>query len=267
VSLCHVKISPILHGLMERSAPEYSQTGLPSPYPSSFGDAQSEASSVDHASAAQYASQQQEVRPSNYSTTTATPTSDYVYPHSARSTSSFSEHIQRSYHPPGTQSGSSGGMAQTTPSPSSMPSHDGRNHQSQSQVKSDSDVPIDPSIAAPSPTYTHGPYSPYAPPQTQEMSHGYAHSGAMYPQTRPDWANYGGQATPLTPGHHVFPQTPTSAAPPRPSQVSFATTLSRLPRPPVGGGCGELKCEGRDLVGLQPTQHDSPCYCRRGETA
>jgi hypothetical protein len=205
---------------MERSAPEYSQSGLPSPYPSNFGDTQSEASSVDHASAAQYATQQ-EVRSSNYSTS-ATPTSEYsVYPPSARS-SSFPDHIQRSYHPASNQSGSSGGMAQTPTSPS-MPLHDGRNHQHPQQVKSDTDVPIDPSIAAPSPTYAHGQYSPYAPPP-QDMSHGYQHpSGGLYAQPRPDWTGYTQQhGTPITPGHHVFPQTPASAPPQaRPNQVGF----------------------------------------------
>ncbi|KAJ9134443.1 C2H2 finger domain transcription factor CON7 [Pleurostoma richardsiae] len=157
---------------MERTAPEYSQS--------------------DHASAAQYATQQ-EVRSNNYPTS-ATPTSEYgVYPPSARS-SSFPEHIQRPYHPASNHSGSSGGMAQT---------------------------PTNPSIAAPSPTYAHGQYSPYAPPP-QDMSHGYQHpSGGMYAQPRPDWTGYGQQhGAPLTPGHHVFPQTPTSAAPQaRPNQV------------------------------------------------
>ncbi|TPX11198.1 uncharacterized protein E0L32_001016 [Thyridium curvatum] len=203
---------------MERGAPEYSQSGLPSPYPSNYGDTRSEASSADHASAAQYATQQ-EVRSNNYSTS-ATPTSEYgVYPPSARS-SSFPEHLQRSYHPASNHNGSSGGMAQTPTSPS-MPMQDGRNHQNPQQVKSDSDVPIDPSIAAPSPTaYTHQQYSPYGAPPSQDMSHGYHPSNNMYAQPRPDWGGYAGQGGPMTPGHHVFPQTPTSAAPQaRPSQV------------------------------------------------
>ncbi|KAK0623648.1 hypothetical protein B0T14DRAFT_564985 [Immersiella caudata] len=179
---------------MERSAPEYSQSGLPSPYPSNFGDSQSEASSADHASAAPYATQQ-EVRSANYSTS-ATPTSDYsVYPSSARSTS-FPEHITRSYHPASTHSGSSGSMAQT---------------------------PTNPSIAQPSPTYGSHQYSPYGAPATQDMSHPYTHPGSagLYAQPRPDWAGYGQQpGAPITPGHHVFPQTPTSATPSnRPSQV------------------------------------------------
>ncbi|KAI0127804.1 putative transcriptional regulator [Xylariales sp. AK1849] len=204
-----------LKSSMERSAPEYSQSGLPSPYPSAYGDTQSEASSADHSgSAAQYSSGQ-EGRSTNYSTS-ATPTSEYsVYPPSARS-SSFPEHIQRAYHPAGTHSGSTGGMAQTPTSPS-MPLADGR-HQSQ-QVKSDSDVPIDPSIAAPSPTYGHSQYSPY-PPQHQDMQQSYGpQSGSLYPQARPDWATYGHGGHMGHP-QQVFPGTPTSGAPPgRPAQV------------------------------------------------
>ncbi|KAL8371239.1 hypothetical protein RB595_001197 [Gaeumannomyces hyphopodioides] len=185
---------------MERSGSEYSQSGLPAPYLSNCGDIKSEppaSTPIDHASAAQYATQQQqhqqEVRSNTSSTysASATPTSEYsVYPASARS-SSFPDHIQRSYHPSSSHSGSSG----------------------------------DPSIAAPSPTYTtHAPqYSPYAPPPPpQDMSHGYAHpSSGLYAQPRPDWTGYGQHhGAPLTPGHHVFPQTPTSAPPQaRPNQV------------------------------------------------
>ncbi|KAK3692032.1 hypothetical protein B0T22DRAFT_1761 [Podospora appendiculata] len=187
---------------MERSAPEYSQS--------------------EHSSAVPYTTQQ-EGRSSSYSTS-ATPSSEYsIYPPSARS-STFPEHIQRPYHPAASNHTGSGGMAQTPTSPS-VPLQDGRNHQSPHQVKSDSDVPIDPSIAAPSPTYAHtGQYSPYSAPPP-EMSHGYPHPGSasLYGQPRPDWAGYGGQqgpGQPIPPGHHVFPQTPTSAPPQaRPNQV------------------------------------------------
>jgi len=154
---------------MERSATEYSQS--------------------DHASAAQYATQQ-EVRSSNYSTS-ATPTSEYsVYPPSARS-GSFPEHIQRSYHPASNHNGSSGGMAQQASNPS---------------------------IAAPSPTYAYGQHSPYGPPPG-DMSHSYQHPA--YAQPRPDWTGYGQHsAGPLTPASHVFPPTPSSAPPQgRPNQV------------------------------------------------
>ncbi|KAK3313753.1 hypothetical protein B0H66DRAFT_606998 [Apodospora peruviana] len=212
-------------GSMERSAPEYSQSGLPSPYPSNFGDTQSEASSVDQAPPVATYTTQQEVRSNNYSTS-ATPTSEYaVYPPSARS-ANFPDHIQRSYHPASNNSGSSGGMAQTPTSPS-VPLQDGRNHQSPQQVKSDSDVPIDPSIAAPSPTYPHsGQYPPYAPPP-QDMSHSYQHPGnpQLYAQARPEWgAAYAQHGPgPITPGHNVFPQTPSSAPPQsRPNQQVYS---------------------------------------------
>ena len=204
---------------MERGAPEYSQSGLPSPLPSNVGDSQSEASSADHVSAAPFASQQ-EARSATYSAS-ATPTSEYsVFPPSARS-AAFPEHIQRSYHPANNHGGGSGGMAQTPTSPS-VPLPDGHHP---SQVRSDSGLPLDASIAAPSPTYPHSQYSPYAAPPT-EMSHGYQHPGSagLYAQPRPDWAGYGQSAAgPITPGHHVFPQTPTSATPQaRTNQVGTA---------------------------------------------
>jgi len=209
------------HNSMDRGATEYSQSGLHSPYPNAFNGAQSEETPADHASAAHY-TPQQDVRSNNYSAS-ATPTSEYgVYPASARS-GSFPEHIQRQYHPASNHSGSSGGMAQST-SPS-MPLQDGRPNHHNPQIKSDQDVPIDPSIAASSPTYpAHGgQYSPY-PPQ-QDMQHGYpSHpGGAMYAQPRPDWAGYAGHPQhPMQGGYAVTgAQTPTSAAPAgaRPGQV------------------------------------------------
>ncbi|KAI0840652.1 hypothetical protein F5Y06DRAFT_245176 [Hypoxylon sp. FL0890] len=174
---------------MERSVPEYSQSGLPSPYPSTYGDTQSEASSADHASAAQYSSNQ-EARGNSYPTS-ATPTSEYgAYPQSARSTSSFPEHSLRQYHPASNHSGSSG----------------------------------DPSIAAPSPTYAPpNQYSPYAPPP-QDMSHNYPQgAGSLYAQPRPDWANYGHPAPGQIPHPHpVYPHTPSTAAPGRPAQQVYS---------------------------------------------
>jgi hypothetical protein len=151
--------------LMERSATEYTQSGLPSPYPSNFGDNNSEGSTADQPSAA--AAAQYPVKPEYNPTSansTATPTSEYgVYPPSARS-GSFPEHIRGSY--PGT-SASGGSMAQQQNSPS-MPQQDGRNHQPHG-VRSDNDVPIDPSIAAASPTYPYPQHSPYGP--NPDMAH------------------------------------------------------------------------------------------------
>jgi hypothetical protein len=205
---------------MERAAPEYSQSGLPSPHPSVVGDTQSKAEPVDPSSAAQYATQQ-EARSSSYSNS-ATPTSEYsVYPATSRS-ATFPD-MQRSYHPASNPNGNGGGMPQTPTSPS-MPLPDGHQNPQPEQAKSDSALPIDPSIAGASPTYaTHSQYPPYAPPP-QDMSQGYQHPGTpgLYTQPRPDWGGYGQQpsAGHITPGTHIFHQAPaTAAAPGRPHQV------------------------------------------------
>lgn len=193
---------------MERAATEFTQTGLPSPYPSNFGDNRSEGSSADHASAAQYPAKQQEV---NYPPSATTASEYAVYTPSARS-GSFPENTQRPYHHPAS-SASSGSMAQQANSPS-LPQQDGRNHHHQvDAMKSDNDVPIDPSIAAPSPTYAYGQHSPYAP--NPEMSHGYSHpSGAIYAPPRQDWAGYGQHpASAMGAGHPVYAQSAGSAAP------------------------------------------------------
>lgn len=219
---------------MDRGATEYSQLGLHTPYPLALSEAKSEEATADHASAVHY-TPHHDARANGYSNS-ATPTSEYgVYPASARS-GSFPEHIHRQYHPASNHSGSSGGMAQST-SPS-MPLQDGGriNHQP-SQNKSDQDVPIDPSIAASSPTYPPhgGQYSPY--PQQQDMQHGYPshpQGGPMYAQPRPDWAGYaGGQPHhPMQGGYPVTgASTPTSAAPAgsRPGQVSLDLPSHQLP--------------------------------------
>jgi hypothetical protein len=206
---------------MERAAPEYSQSGLPSPHPSVVGDTQSKAEPVDTASAAAQYATQQEARSASYSNS-ATPTSEYsVYPTTSRS-ATFPD-MQRSYHPASNPNGSGGGMPQTPTSPS-MPLPDGRSHQNPQpeQAKSDSALPIDPSIAGASPTYaTHNQYPPYAAPP-QDMSQGYQHPGTpgLYTQPRPDWGGYGQQPGHITPGTHIFHQAPaTAAATGRPHQV------------------------------------------------
>ena len=196
---------------MDRSAPEYSQSGLPSPYPSTFGDNHSEGSTADHVSAAQYSVKRDIGYPAS-----GTPNSEYgVYP-PARS-SSFADPSQSPYHP-------ASSMAQQQTSPS-MPQHDGAAHHAHLThgAHSDSGVPIDPSIAAPSPTYPYGQHSPYGAPNP-DMSHGYSHpSGGMYAQPRPDWSGYQHGQAPLTPGHAVYAQSPASAQPQqRPSQVCRA---------------------------------------------
>lgn len=199
---------------MDRSAPEYSQSGLPSPFSSNYGDNHSEGSTADHASAAHYPVKTEVAYP-----TSATPTSEYgVYPQSARS-GTFPEHIRRSYHP--ASNNSSGGMAQQQNSPSFSP-QDGRSHENLA-VHSDNGVPIDPSIAAPSPTYPYPPpqASPYAP--NPDMTHSYSHpNSGMYAQPRPDWTGYGQHgASPMAAGHPgVYGQSPASAPQQRPNQVS-----------------------------------------------
>jgi hypothetical protein len=172
---------------------------------------ESEESSTD-APVALYPSQQ-EVRPNVYATAN-TPTTEYgVQPASARS-GTFPEQVHRQYHPASNHGVSSGSMAQST-SPS-MSLQDGRSDHHNSTMKSDQDVPIDPSIAASSPTYPHGQYSPY--PQ-QDMSHGYpGHpQGAMYAQPRPDWAGYAGHPQQPSPmGYGVNGQSTPTHAPPGP---------------------------------------------------
>ncbi|KAF3770279.1 hypothetical protein M406DRAFT_271395 [Cryphonectria parasitica EP155] len=205
---------------MERGQTTDFSNTLPSPYSSaSFGDSRSEAAPADPVTTQAYATQP-EARQSHY-TTTATPTSEYsAYPASARS-SSFPEHqLQRAYQP----SASIGGASMASHS-SSLNLQDGAAHQDPQPgaqpVKSDSDVPIDPSITAQSPTqYQYPQASPYG-SSAQDMSHAYPQTH-VYAQPRPDWTGY--THTPITPGHHggVFPHqqtTPTTATPGRGNQV------------------------------------------------
>lgn len=190
---------------MDARQQDYPQSGLSSPYPT-FPDSASEGTSADQASAAQYPPQGQDPRASNL-----TPSSDYsINPSSARS-GSFPEYIQRSYQP-GAQGQAPGGMAQQQ-SPS-MPLSDGHSsdHQ-QPQLKSDSDVPIDPSIAAAtSPTYPHQQqYSPYTP--HHDMQHYPGHPQTPMYASRPEWAGQYPQ-----PGMHYGH--PATSGPPAPAMVS-----------------------------------------------
>jgi hypothetical protein len=200
---------------MDARQQDYPQSGLSSPYPT-FPVPLSEGLSADQASAAQYPTQGQDPRASNL-----TPTSDYsLNPSSARS-GSFPEYIQRSYQP-GAQGQAPGGMAQQQ-SPS-MPLSDGQSndHLNQQQHKSDSDVPIDPSIAqATSPTYPHPQqYSPYTP------HHDMQHYPGQHPQTpiygqRPEWAGQYPQ-----PGMHYHPASSGAPAPAMVSPVQRPPTVS-----------------------------------------
>ncbi|KAF1959539.1 hypothetical protein CC80DRAFT_501748 [Byssothecium circinans] len=202
---------------MDSRQSEYSQSGLQQPYPS-FPKTPSEDSSADQASAAQYP-QGQDPRAQNFSAS-ATPTSEYaINPSSARS-GSFPEYLQRSYQP-GAQAAAAGGMAQ--PQSPSLPLHDGSNNDHhQSELKSDSDVPIDPSIAAAtSPTYPqHQQYSPYTPHHDMQHYPGQPHT-PIY-ASRPEWAGQYPQ-----PGVHYGH--PATSGPPAPAMVS------PIQRPPTGG--------------------------------
>ena len=190
---------------MDGRPTEYPQSGLSEPTPM-MKESLSEAS-ADQPAAAQYP-QGQDPRSSNFSSS-ATPTSEYgINPSSARS-GSFPEYIQRAQYPQGGQPANAGGMAQAT-SPSLPDGHANNHHPP--DFKSNSDVPIDPSIAAAtSPTYPHGQYSPYTP--HHEMNYP-GHPG-LY--NRPDWA--GGQ---YPPGHGMpgYGHSPASTGPPAPPMVS-----------------------------------------------
>lgn len=193
---------------MDQRTSEYSQTGLHSPYPT-FPESPSEDQPADQASAAQYPPPGQDPRASNFSSS-ATPSSDYaINPSSARS-GSFPEYIQRPYQP-SAQGQPAANMAQ--PQSPSMPLQDGQNndHQAQ-QLKSDSDVPIDPSIAAAtSPTYPqHQQYSPYTP--HHDMQHYPGHPGQPMYAARPEW---GGQHP-----QHMQYGYPSTSGPPAPAMVS-----------------------------------------------
>jgi hypothetical protein len=202
---------------MDGRQSEYPQSGL-SPY-HAYNDNQSEGSSADQASAAQYP-QGQDPRNANFSSS-ATPTSEYGLPPNSARSGSFPEYIQRQHYPPAGQGAPAGGMAQAT-SPSQPGPEGHANHQNGNSIRSDSEVPIDPSIAAASPTYPppHQPYSPYQP--QHEMQHYPAAHPGVY--GRPEWAGPHYQ-TPPHMGHYGGQ----SSGPPTPSMVS------PVQRPPTVG--------------------------------
>jgi hypothetical protein len=221
---------------MDGRQSEYTQTGLNSAYPT-FPEPSSEDSPADPASAAQY-STPQDPRQANFSSS-ATPTSEYAVPPSARS-GSFPDYIQRSYQP-GAQGAAAGGMAQ--PQSPSMPLQDGQNNDhSNNQLKSDSDVPIDPSIAAAtSPTYPHQQqYSPYAP--HHDMQHYPGHPSTPMYASRPEWA---GQY----PQHGMPYGHPSSSGPPAPAMVS------PVQRPPTVSNVDALLTRSCFFIFAIPKKH------------
>ncbi|KAF3492254.1 uncharacterized protein GIQ15_01771 [Arthroderma uncinatum] len=215
---------------MDRPASDYAQPGLSPQYPS-LPETQSEQSAADQASAAAAAAAvasptQPEARrtpQSQYSappeprsggiSSSNTPQPDYGLhqnaphpppPPAAARPSPYPEYLTRQpqyHHAPHTQAGGPPGMAQAT-SPSMNP-QDGQqsDHRSPAQVKSDTEVPIDPSIAASSPSYPP-PYSPYA-PQSHDMTQYQSHPPQMY--ARPDWPHQYGGHQPGMPGPYSSP--------------------------------------------------------------
>lgn len=221
--------------LMDRGATDYPPSGLQSPY-LALRDSQSEdAPTADHASAAQYThTPQPDARPANFASS-STPTSEYsVNTPSARSANFPPEYLARPQqyaHHQNNSSGSAGNMAQaTSPSISLQDGHQ-HNHHTAPHMKSDPDVPIDPSIAASSPTFP-GHYSPY-PPQGNDMGQ---YQGHPPPQMygRPDWPPQYAQHAHGMPGPYSSPGTAVSSASsvatagPRPGQVSLPTPPPHL---------------------------------------
>ncbi|KAI9844710.1 MAG: hypothetical protein M1838_002068 [Thelocarpon superellum] len=214
---------------MDRGAAEYSQSGLPAPYPA-YTDPPSEAPSADPASAAQY-TPAQEVRGAATFSASGTPTSEYGLPPSSARSGNFPEYLSRPpyqdtpsrYQPSSNNSGSSGGMAQAS-SPS-LPLTDGHpnSHPSAHHIKSDPEVPLDPSIAASSPTYPPpGQYSPYPPQHDMAQAYpGHAGAGNMY--GRPEWGQYG------QPHPHGVPPYGTHSPSTTVSSASSAATAGARP--------------------------------------
>jgi hypothetical protein len=195
---------------MDGRQTEYPQSGLSPPY-TAFNEHPSEGTSADQASAVQYPPGQ-DPRAANFSSS-ATPTSEYGIPPSSARSGSFPDYIQRQHYTPAGQGATAGGMAQAT-SPS-QPLQDGQaSNQNGNNIRSDAEVPIDPSIAAASPTYPpQHQYSPYQP--HHDMSQYPAAHPGVY--GRPDWA--GGQyQTP--PQHMPHYGHPSSTGPPTPAMVS-----------------------------------------------
>ncbi|KAI1919896.1 hypothetical protein LOZ66_004859 [Ophidiomyces ophidiicola] len=229
---------------MDRPATDYAQSGLNSASPN-LAQPESEQSAADQTTAAaavaspQYNSSPAESRaPAQYtSPTDSRPASntaaqpDYALnqagqpppPPSVRQPAPYPEYLARQpqyHHAPHTQAGGAAGMAQATSPSMNLQDEQQTGHRNPSQVKSDTDVPIDPSIAAASPTYPP-PYSPYQ-PQGHEMAQYQGHPPPqMY--ARPDWPHQYGQHQglpgPYSPATTVGTASPATTAGPRPGQV------------------------------------------------
>lgn len=133
---------------------------------------------LDQASAAQY-STPQDPRTQNFSSS-ATPSSEYGnLPQSARS-GTFPEYIQRQQQYPNQAQGATGGNMAHAQSPSMSMQQQQANHHHERRDSNQED-PIDPAIAAASPTYPpHQQYSPHQFPPHE--------ASGMYPMNPQDYA-------------------------------------------------------------------------------
>lgn len=199
---------------MDGRQSDYTQSGLSSPPHAPYKGHSSEGLSADQPSAVQY-TPTQEYKPSNNFSSSATPTSDYL-PSSARS---FEQGQQPRYTG---NAQSHAAMAQTSSPSLSMPDGSQTNgHEPHHHMKSNEDVPIDPSIAQSSPTYPppHN-YSPYPPQHEMPQYQGQP----MPAYGRPEWAGHY-QQQPM--GYHS-PAASSGAAAPN-------MMAAHIPRPPQGG--------------------------------
>ena len=183
---------------------------------------------ADTSSASQYHTPQSDLRQGAYSTH-HTPISGYALnPSSAASSNvsggdylarqNFAEHHQNTAN--------TVSMAQaTSPSMSLQDGTQNDHHNPHNNIKSNPEVPVDPNIAASSPTYP--PYSPYA-AQPHEMNHYSGHPPANYPQHWPQqYHPHGMPGAPYSSPGNGTPGTPASSGP-RPGQVCVDRPVSPL---------------------------------------
>ena len=173
-------------------------------------------SASDSASVAQYAAPPEAASTANFGVT----------PSSARAATLHPEHLARQQYAQQQGHARTVSMAQaTSPSMSLQDGHQ-NNHHNTPHVKSNPEVPIDPSIAASSPTYP--PYSPYA-QQGHEMAQYPGHPPPGYQH----WPQqYAGHPHGMPNGPYSSPGTAVSAAGaaatagPRQGQVRLACPLA-----------------------------------------
>jgi len=202
---------------------EYSHSGLSSPYQQQqlYVGAQHSEDSADATSASHYTP-----GPDVKFNPSATPTSEYgMHPTSARSPQ-YPEYMQRPQFPDGaqryhpnaaahaTQPAGSGQMLQSTSPSTPIPDGDPQEDNADaSELSSNTDVPVDPSIAVAPPTYPHH-YNPY--PSQHEAPH-YPPQQHMYHPPQYGGTAYHGPAAGMQPayGHIPPPMTqPQAMAPP-----------------------------------------------------